>query len=82
MEFLLAACLMDEEERKAVRNVMELKYKSQIDKKENNSVQSAPVEMEHSNVNNIATNNTKLITDTKSEVREVSPEVKPVNKSP
>jgi len=29
MEFLLAACLMDEEERKAVRNVMELKYKSQ-----------------------------------------------------
>lgn len=34
MEFLLAACLMDDEERKAVRNVMELKYKSQMDKKE------------------------------------------------
>merc|ERR1740131_568041 len=29
MEFLLAACLMDEDERKAVRNVMELKYKAQ-----------------------------------------------------
>jgi len=32
MEFLLAACLMDEEERKAVRNVMELKHKAQQEK--------------------------------------------------
>ena len=32
MEFLLAACLMDEEERKAVRNVMELKHRQQQEK--------------------------------------------------
>merc|ERR1719319_812171 len=32
MDFLLAACLMDEEERKAVRNVMELKHKQQQEK--------------------------------------------------
>lgn len=32
MEFLLAACLMDEEERKAVRNVMELKHRAQQEK--------------------------------------------------
>merc|ERR1719244_1836846 len=81
MEFLLAACLMDEEERKAVRNVMELKYKSQIDKKENNSGQSAPGAMEHSTVSNKPTNNTKLTTETKSDVREVVPEVKPIDKN-
>jgi len=40
MEFLLAACLMDEEERKAVRNVMELKYKSQ--KKESQEFKGSP----------------------------------------
>ena len=32
MDFLLAACLMDDEERKAVRNVMELKHKAQQEK--------------------------------------------------
>lgn len=41
MDFLLAACLMDDEERKAVRNVMELKYKNQKQDDSDNNVSKA-----------------------------------------
>jgi len=76
MEFLLAACLMDEEERKAVRNVMELKYKSQ--KKENQEVKSSPQKRPIASVSSQDTNPTK-IPRTENEIvvkKEVSDEIR------
>jgi len=76
MEFLLAACLMDEEERKAVRNVMELKYKSQ--NKENGGSKSSPKKRPSSAVNSEEMNSSK-IPRTEKEVqikKEVSDEIR------
>jgi len=78
MEFLLAACLMDEEERKAVRNVMELKYKSQ--KKESQEFkESPPSKRPISAVMTDETNNTAKVAKREKEVvvkKEVSDEIR------
>eukprot|EP00091_Calanus_sinicus_P006006 TRINITY_DN1656_c0_g1_i2.p1 TRINITY_DN1656_c0_g1~~TRINITY_DN1656_c0_g1_i2.p1 ORF type:complete len:331 (+),score=77.08 TRINITY_DN1656_c0_g1_i2:68-1060(+) len=58
MEFLLAACLMDEEERKAVRNVMELKYKSQ--KKDDPESKASPNKRPSSALTNVETSAPKV----------------------
>lgn len=77
MEFLLAACLMDEEERKAVRNVMELKYKSQ-NKDNNGGPKNSPKKRPSSVVNSEETSASK-IPRTEKEVqvkKEVSDEIR------
>jgi len=75
MEFLLAACLMDEEERKAVRNVMELKYKSQ--NKENGGPKSSPKKRPSSAVNSEEINVSKIPRTEEVQVKkEVSDEIR------
>jgi len=77
MEFLLAACLMDEEERKAVRNVMELKYKSQ--KKESQEIKGSPSKRPISAIATDVTNKAAKVARTEKDVvvkKEVADEIR------